>query len=155
MTMSEGGLNVGIMSKFMTFLGLQDQEEVVTRERIIEESDDSYSPAQTNDSRKAIGNVVSIHSQKNVKLILNEPRSYEETQEIADHLRSRRPVIVNLQRVRSDQAIKIVDFLSGTVYALNGNIVKIGPNIFLCTPDYIELQGTITEMLSDDSDYKR
>ncbi len=57
---------------------------------------------------------------------------------------------MNLQRVRADQALRIVDFLSGTVYALNGNISKIGPNIFLCTPDNVEIQGAITELFRND-----
>ena len=105
------------------------------------------------DVRKAKGNVVSIHAQKNMKIVLTEPRAFEDTQEIADYLRSRRTVVVNLQRVRKDQAVKIVDFLSGTVYALNGSIAKVGPDIFLCAPDNVELQGTITEMLVDESDY--
>ncbi|MDF2964465.1 MAG: cell division protein sepF, partial [Paenibacillus sp.] len=94
------------------------------------------------------GNIVSIHSQKNVRVVLQEPKSYEDTQEIADHLRSRRPVVVNLHLVRSDQATRIVDFLSGTVYALNGSISKIGPNIFLCTPDTVEIHGSISEILN-------
>ncbi len=82
--------------------------------------------------------------------MLNEPRTYEETQEIADHLRYRRPVVVNLHRVRPDQATRIVDFLSGTVYALSGSISKIGPNIFLCTPDTVEIHGSISETMNHD-----
>lgn len=100
-------------------------------------------------------NVVSIHSQKNVKVILHEPHSYDEAQAIADHLRAHRTVVVNLQRVRSDQALRIIDFLSGTVYALNGGISKIGHNIFLCTPDTVEIQGAISELLSEEHDYNR
>ncbi|MOA33059.1 Cell division protein SepF [compost metagenome] len=99
--------------------------------------------------------MVSIHSQKNVKVILYEPRSYDEAQEIADHLRSHRTVVVNLQRVRNDQAMRIIDFLSGTIYALSGSISKIGGNIFLCTPDTVEIQGSITEILTEDLDYNR
>jgi len=49
--------------------------------------------------------------------------------------------------------VRIVDFLSGTVYALNGTISKVGSNIFVCTPDNVEVQGTITEMLQDDGGY--
>ncbi len=94
-------------------------------------------------------NVVSIHSQKNVKVVLYEPRSYDEAQEIADHIRSHRTVVVNLQRIRKDQALRIIDFLSGTVYALSGGISKVGNNIFLCTPDTVEIQGSITEILAD------
>lgn len=139
---------MGVMSKLMSFIGLQEEEEVVQHEQF-----DEYDEVEANqfaDRRKNKGNVVSIHSQKNMRMILNEPRSYDEAQEIADHLRSRRPVVVNLQRVRADQAIRIVDFLSGTVYALGGSISKIGSNIFLCTPDSVEIQGSITEMLKQD-----
>ncbi|WP_426447674.1 cell division protein SepF [Paenibacillus sp. S-38] len=138
---------MGVMNKFMNFLGLQDEEEIVERERIVEPQEEIETPVQ--EPRKSNkGNIVSIHSQKNVRVILHEPRSYEETQEIADHLRSRRPVVVNLQRIRSDQATRIVDFISGTVYALNGSISKIGPNIFLCTPDTVEIHGSISEILN-------
>ena len=134
---------MGVMNRIMSFLGLQDEEEVADRSRAMEEVETS-----TYEKRMNRGNIVSIHSQKHVRVILNEPRSYEETQDIADHLRSHRPVVVNLQRVRPDQAMRIVDFLSGTVYALNGSISKIGSNIFLCTPENVEIQGAITEMLN-------
>ncbi len=145
---------MGVMNKLMNFLGLHEEEELTERQQI----EDSAYEAETNsqDQRKTRGNVVSIHSQKNTKVVLSEPRSYEETQEVADHLRARRPVIVNLHRVRSDQGVRIVDFLSGTVYALNGNIVKIGTNIFFCTPESVEIQGSITEMLDEeDTEYRK
>lgn len=146
-TLTQGGRRVGMMNKLMNFLGLQEEEEVVTRDRIVE--DDEVLDMHTAEQKRK-GNVVSIHSQKQTRLILSEPRTYDEAQELADHLRNRKPIIVNLQRVRSDQAGKIVDFLSGTVYALNGSIAKLGPDIFVCTPDHIEIQGTITEMLQDE-----
>ncbi|GAA3403975.1 cell division protein SepF [Paenibacillus hodogayensis] len=146
---------MGVMNRFLNFVGLQDEEEVVERDtRTTDDPDDHETvPADARKSNK--GNIVSIHSQRNVRVVLNEPRSYEETQEIADHLRSRRPVVVNLQRVRTEQAIRIVDFLSGTVYALNGGITKIGPNIFLCTPESVEIQGAISEMLNEQDEYNR
>ncbi|MEK8129739.1 cell division protein SepF [Paenibacillus filicis] len=136
---------MGVYNKFMNLIGLQEEEVLVERERQTEQHEEVETPTQ--DSRKNKGNIVSIHSQKNIRVVLQEPRSYEETQEIADHLRNRRPVVVNLHRVRPDQATRIVDFLSGTVYALNGSISKIGPNIFLCTPDTVEIHGSISELL--------
>lgn len=147
---------MGVMNRFMNFLGLQEEEEIIEREQIIEEEEDSRETSSA-DTRKnnRTNNVVSIHSQKNVKVILNEPRSYDEAQDIADHLRSHRSVIVNLQRVRNDQAMRIIDFMSGTVYALGGSISKIGGNIFLCTPDTVEIEGTIAEIMSDDFDYNK
>lgn len=147
---------MGVMNKFMNFFGLQEEEEVVEREKF-QETDEPELETPSFDARRNQrgANVVSIHSQKNVKLILNEPRSYDEAQEIADHLRSHRAVVVNLQRVRNDQALRIIDFLSGTVYALSGSISKIGGNIFLCTPDTVEIQGSITEILADEQEYNR
>ena len=79
------------------------------------------------------------------KMILLEPRAYSEAQQIADHLKKRNTVVVNLKRVTSDQAKRIVDFLSGTIYAIGGDLQKIGGGIFLCTPNNINVQGKITE----------
>ena len=79
------------------------------------------------------------------KMILLEPRAYSESQQIADHLKKRNTVVVNMKRVTSDQAKRIVDFLSGTVYALSGDMQKIGNGIFLCTPKNIDVEGKITE----------
>jgi cell division inhibitor SepF len=134
---------MGVMNRFMNFIGLQEEEEVIERENIVEHAEEP----ETNplDSRRNKGNIVSIHSQKNMRMIMSEPRNYEDTQDIADHLRSRRSVVVNLHKARGDQALRIVDFLSGTVYALNGTISKIGPNIFLCTPDNVDILGSISE----------
>lgn len=146
---------MGVMSRFLNFVGLQDEEEIVERDTRPAEQPEEFETAAAEPRKTTKGNIVSIHSQRSVRVILSEPRSYEETQEIADHLRSRRSVVVNLQRVRTEQAIRIVDFLSGTVYALGGGIAKVGPNIFLCTPDTVEIQGAISEMLDEQDDYTR
>ena len=82
------------------------------------------------------------------KMILLEPRSFSEAQAIADHLKSRNSVVVNLKRVTSAQAKRIIDFLSGCIYAIGGNMQKIGVGIYLCTPKNVNVQGKIT----DDSD---
>lgn len=87
----------------------------------------------------------------NSKMILLEPRAYSESQQIADHLKNRHTVVVNLKRVTTDQAKRIVDFLSGTIYAIGGDLQKIGGGIFLLTPNNINVQGKI----SNDSDDKK
>ncbi len=81
----------------------------------------------------------------NSKMILLEPRAYSESQQIADYLKARNTVVVNLKRVTSDQAKRIVDFLSGTIYAIGGDLQKIGGGIFLCTPNNINVEGKITD----------
>ena len=79
------------------------------------------------------------------KMILLEPRAYSESQQIADHLKNGNTVVVNMKRVTADQAKRIVDFLSGTVYALSGDLQKIGAGIFLCTPKEVDVEGAITD----------
>lgn len=81
----------------------------------------------------------------NSRMILLEPRAYSESQQIADHLKSRNTVVVNLKRVTSDQAKRIIDFLAGTIYAIGGDLQKIGGGIFLCTPNNVNIQGKITD----------
>ena len=78
-------------------------------------------------------------------VILLEPRAYSESQQIADHLKNRDSVLVNLKRVTSDQAKRIIDFLSGTLYAIGGDLQKVGGGIYLCTPKNINVQGTISD----------
>jgi len=78
------------------------------------------------------------------KMILLEPRAYSEAQQIADHLKKRNTVVVNLKRVTPEQAKRIIDFLGGTIYAISGKIQKIGGGIFLCAPNNVSVQGEIT-----------
>lgn len=87
------------------------------------------------------------------KMILLEPRAYSESQQIADHLKKRNTVVVNMKRVTPDQAKRIVDFLSGTVYAIGGDLQKIGGGIFLCTPKNVNVEGSISE--EDDKGKKK
>lgn len=84
------------------------------------------------------------------KMILFEPRAYSESQQIADYLKASNAVIVNLKRVTPDIAKRIVDFLSGTLYAIEGGLQKLGGGIFLCTPSSVPVEGKI----SDDKDAK-
>ncbi|MET1013588.1 MAG: cell division protein SepF [Paenisporosarcina sp.] len=102
-------------------------------------------------SATSIPNVVSLQNlQKSSQVILVEPRVYAEAQDISEHLKNKRAVVVNLQRIDKDQGIRIVDFLSGTVYALGGDIQRIGTDIFLCAPDTVEVAGAISDYYYDD-----
>ena len=85
---------------------------------------------------------------KGNEMILIEPRAYSESQQIAEHLKKRNSVVVNLKRVTSDQAKRIIDFLSGCIYAIGGSMEKVGIGIYLCAPNNVNVQGKI----SDDHD---
>ncbi|MEG2351573.1 MAG: cell division protein SepF [Bacilli bacterium] len=79
------------------------------------------------------------------KMILLEPRAYSESQQITDYLKKRNTVVINLKRVTPDQGKRIIDFVSGTLYAIGGSMQKLGDGIFLCTPKNICIQGKMTE----------
>ncbi len=97
------------------------------------------------------GENVDYDNEASNKMMLVEPRAYSESQQIADYLKRKSAVVVNLKRVTPDQAKRIVDFLSGTLYAIGGEIQKLGGGIFLCTPRNVNVEGTITEETSKSS----
>ncbi len=79
------------------------------------------------------------------KTILIEPRAFSEAQQIADYLKGNNQVVVNFKRVTSDVSKRIMDFLNGIAYALEGSIQKLGPGIVLCSPKGHEVEGNISE----------
>lgn len=87
--------------------------------------------------------------QESSKMCLFEPRVFSDTQDIADELKNRRATLVNLQRIDKVSAKRIIDFLSGTVYAIGGDIQRVGSDIFLCTPDNVEVAGSITDHIEN------
>ena len=88
---------------------------------------------------------ISSIAKKGNTMILLEPRAYSESQQIADYLKNNSSVVVNLRRVTPDQAKRIVDFLSGTIYAISGDLQKLGGGIFLCTPNSVNVEGKISD----------
>ena len=81
--------------------------------------------------------------QADTKMVLFEPRSFEEAQEIGNRLKENKACVVNLHRLPADYAQRIIDFLTGVIFALDGSIQKIGPNIILCAPQSIGVGGSI------------
>ncbi|OLN22852.1 cell division protein SepF [Domibacillus antri] len=134
---------MGVKSKFKSFFLLDEEDYDMAEEETYEE--ERQSPA----ARKR--NVVSLKSaQKPAKVIMAEPRMFAEAQEIADHLKAKKAVVVNLQRIQTDQARRIVDFLGGTVYAIGGEIQQIGEKIFFCAPENVEIAGSMTQFNNND-----
>lgn len=115
----------------------EEEKEVVDREEV--------RPTST---RKG-AQVVSIHTQKQIKVVVMEPTSFEESQNIADQLKNRRPVIVNLENAERSLAKRIVDFVSGTTYALGGNMQKVGNGIFLFVPNNVDISGEMKDDLKE------
>ena len=76
------------------------------------------------------------------KIVVIEPKAFDECPKLVDSLKSRKPVIINLEHIENDTARKIFDFLSGATYALNGNVQKIAQNIFVFLPENVDVQSS-------------
>jgi cell division inhibitor SepF len=137
-----------MFQKVMSFLGLSDDEPQRQEEEVAGEEQQQAPDGVVPLKRQ--GTVVSLHTQKQVRVYLAEPETYEDAQGIADHLRNRRPVVVNLHRTSMEDARRIIDFISGCTYALGGTMQKLGHNIFLCAPENVDIQGQISDAIAAD-----
>lgn len=141
---------MSIKNKLKNYFTMDDEYEYVDEESPTEQNVDQSSKQ----NNKNVVNLTSLQ-QPTSKVVLCEPRTYNEAQEIADNIVNRRAVVINLQRVDNGQAKRIVDFLSGTVYAVNGDIQKLGAETFLCTPDNVDVSGTISETFVEEEEFEK
>ena len=88
---------------------------------------------------------VSIAGTNAFKLVVIEPKSFDECPKLVDSLKGRRPVIINLEKIETETAKKIFDFLSGATYALNGNVKKVANNIFIFAPESVDIAANQDE----------
>lgn len=103
-----------------------------------EGTDLTFNPApQIQAPRGSMGNPAPF------KLIVTEPRGFEDCPKLVDSLKARKPVIINLEHIENELAKKIFDFLSGATYALGGNVQRVAPNIFVFTPENVDISTNI------------
>ena len=129
------------MKKFFGVEGNNDEENTVVTEV---EGEDSFYDVSKQEA------AASPNMGSN-KMILFEPRAYSEATQITDFLKKRNTVVVNLKRVTPDQAKRIADFLQGSLYAIDGNLQKLGGGIFLCAPNNVNIEGKISDESSKPS----
>lgn len=123
----------GLMERVLNFLGFVAEETDLEEEDVAEET--VSEPPRRNRPR-----VVSLQSaQRQFKVVVFEPKTFEEVQAIVDQLKNHRPVIINLEETDRTLARRIVDFMSGATYALAGGMQKISASIFLFTPAEVEI----------------
>ncbi|HWQ89758.1 MAG TPA: cell division protein SepF [Desulfitobacteriaceae bacterium] len=137
------------VDKVIEIMGFGDEEPEMDMEMEREEEREVVSRDEMRLNRRNNAQVVSIHSQKQMRVVVFEPQSFEDAQNIADQLKNRRPVIVNLENAEKVLAKRIVDFISGTTYALSGNMQKVGNGIFLFVPNNVDISGEIRSAVSE------
>ena len=97
--------------------------------------------------------VVNIHATTQLKVVLVKPERFENASEIADHLKDKRTVVLNLESTNKDVARRLVDFLSGVAYSGEGKIKKVAANTYLITPYHVDIEGDLIDELENNGLY--
>ena len=97
--------------------------------------------------------VVNIHATTQLKVVLVKPERFENADEIADHLKDQRTVVINLESTNKDIARRLIDFLSGVAYAGEGKIKKIAANTYIITPYHVDIEGDLIDELESSGMY--
>lgn len=140
---------MGVMDKFKDLVGIEEyDDDDITDEEI--ESAGAQLERRKVDNRSTGGSyqrnrdkVVGMYSQKSesLKMIVIEPKGFDECPKLVDSLKQDKPVILNLEELDQETARKIFDFLSGATYALNGNVQKVAENIFIFAPETVNISA--------------
>ena len=152
---------MSIIDKVCGKMGLLDPEDDKLNQEIEELSRSSENKREEQEEGMGMGyednsrNVVDFHSaasaRENVvnsikmKVIVIEPKTFDDAQQVANNLREKKPVVINFEKTEAEGAKRIIDFISGTTYALNGEIKKVGHNVFLCAPSNVNVSYTEDE----------
>ena len=151
---------MGLKETLGKMIGIEEQDETITEEEIEREKENlKREESRTVPSYKTPAQVISnqqkvqAQPQKNVtfngtsafKLVVIEPKSFDECPKLVDSLKGRRPVIINLEKIETETAKKIFDFLSGATYALNGGVQKVASNIFIFAPESVDIASNNQE----------
>ena len=97
--------------------------------------------------------VVNIHATTQLKVVLVKPERFENASEIADHLKDKRTVVLNLESTNKDIARRLIDFLSGVAYAGEGKIKKVSANTYIITPYHVDIEGDLIDELENNGLY--
>lgn len=119
----------------------EEREEAVDRE---EEDEIEIEPFVSKKQNK----IVNIHTASSSKVVISKPTNYDEGKVIVDNLKSRRIIIVNLNGVDSKEGQRILDFLIGAIYALEGGLQPVEKGVFILTPSNIEVSSELKNELS-------
>lgn len=135
-----------LMDRVLGIIGFEeehmDDDEKMRDNRLREEDD--LVPAS-----KRKGQVLNLHAQRQMKVVVSEPRVFEDVQGLAENLKNRRPVIINLEKAEPELAKRVVDFISGATYALNGTLQKVGSGIFLVVPSNMDISSELGDQLKE------
>ena len=128
-----------------------DEPSKESRSLFDERKEDRRSEERRSEDRR--NKVVNIHATTQLKVVLVKPERFEIASEIADHLKEKRTVVMNLESTNRDVARRLIDFLSGVAYAGEGKIKKVAANTYIITPYSVDIMGDLIDELENNGLY--
>ena len=153
---------MGFMDELKKIIHPYDDEDYDYEDDFEEPSRDSRSPfddrkedrrSEERRSEDRHNKVVNIHATTQLKVVLVKPERFENASEIADHLKEKRTVVLNLESTNKDVARRLIDFLSGVAYAGEGKIKKVAANTYIITPYSVDIMGDLIDELENNGLY--
>ena len=141
---------MGFIDKVCGKIGLIDPEDINDKRDSRDEDDDFEESDEMERGESLASNVVNFQAAASnaamnnvaaykMKVVVIEPKSFDDAQQVANCLREKRPVVINFENTIEEDAKRITDFISGTIYALNGEIKKVSNNVFFCAPSNVNI----------------
>ena len=135
-----------LINKMLNLVGFDNEEELMDEEvynsnetqKNQENLKGTYNPFKKN------GKVVNLSDANQLKLVVMQPTSFDDAQDVCDHLKEKKPVVINLEYADKDTARRLIDFLSGAVYGVDGHIQKVSSTIFLIVPSSLFLRLSLS-----------
>lgn len=135
-------MSSSFFNKMLYFMGIGDNIDEDIEEQEVAAT--STKPQAENLTSVKKSNVVNLHSASlPMKVVVVEPTSYDEVQDICNNLKSKKPIIINFENIDKDVAKRMVDFISGAVFALDGTIQKVSNGIVIVAPSNVDILGNL------------
>ena len=135
-----------LINKMLNLVGFDNEEELMEEEGYNSNTSDSAQEnVKGNNPFKKNSKVVNLSDANQLKLVVMQPNSFDDAQDVCDHLKEKKPVVINLEYADKDTARRLIDFLSGAVYGVDGHIEKVSTSIFLLVPYNVDILNTAKE----------
>ena len=143
----------GIFNRILDAVGLEEEE--YEDEALMDDEENFYEeefeePEEEPRATRRRSKIVAMPSSAKMRMLVFQPNSYEEAESIIDNLKARKPVIMNLDELEVELAQRILDFVGGAVYSLNGDIKKVARSIFVVAPSNIDVTQNVDERIGRD-----
>ena len=136
---------MGGMDKVKDFIGITDLEDDYEEEEVSAEGKYESSKTERMETYSKKNNVIKVHSNTDMKVIICEPEKYEDCTKAVDEIKNRKVVVLNIEGMELENQKQVFEFIKGAVYALEASIQKISNGIFVIAPNNVQIDGRLSD----------